>query len=200
MVAYKMDQEKHFAVIIGSDLATARNLQPILDEAGWRGRGEEEGPAHALILSPQADAMDSATLSGCLRTGLGPAPDGSDFVIDLRASRAELVARLAAWLPPSLMPLIRMEAAFGRAALEPLLEGLARELARAVGDVDAGRRPDAHKLAGLSGTFGFPEVGESWRAVDQGKDDLTNARRLSRTTLFAIAHWLEGQEMVASSV
>lgn len=195
-----MDQEKHFAVIIGTDLATTRKLRPILDEAGWHGTDEQQGSAHTLILSPQADVTDGATLSGWLRTGLGLEPDGSDFVIDLRASRAELVVRLAAWLPPSLMPLIRMEAAFGRAALEPLLDGLARELARAVGDVDAGRRPDAHKLAGLSGTFGFPDVGERWREIDQGRDDLMDARRLSRTTLFAIAHWLERQEMASSSV
>lgn len=148
----------------------------------------------SLILSGGRPVPLTRMVQGRVGGGASSDGDGFDFRIDPDASVAEQAALLAQWLPPSLDALERMEASFGRSALEPLLAGLASELTSAITAIDLGQMPNAHKLAGVSGTFGFHDVGESWRAIDQGAGDLCDARRLSRTAVIAIDHWLESQD------
>lgn len=111
----------------------------------------------------------------------------ADLVIDLREDVETIAARLRLWLPPVLDGLDRMAAMFGRAALAPVVNGLRAELDEAA----KGGWPDAHRLAGLSGTLGLAAAAESWRAVESGSGDQAAALRDSRTALIAIDRWLE---------
>lgn len=160
-------------------------------QSGWHVGLDGSGSAAALILSSGEPVASTDAIQGQVTRTLRHLPSDFDFMIDPDASVEEQAALLVRWLPPSLDPLERMAVSFGRPALEPLLSGLADELSAAVTAIDAGERPDAHKLAGLSGTFGFPDVGDRWRAIDQSAGDLSDARRLSRTTLVAIRRWLD---------
>lgn len=194
MIAYKLDQERHRTVIFHTNVATSSSLIRSVEQAGWRVSKDAAPRAAALILSDGAPTASTQAIQGQIGRDLAHVASGFDFVIDPAASLDDQVALLARWLPPSLDALVRMEQSFGRAALEPLLTGLAGELAAAVAAIDAGERPNAHKLAGVSGTFGFHDVGECWRVIDQGAGDLSNARRLSRTTIVAIRYWLDSSD------
>ncbi len=194
MIAYKLHQERHWTVIFHTNVAASSSLIHAVTQAGWHVGGDVAPRCAALILSDRAPIAATDAIRGQIGGDPAHVAPGFDFAIDPAASIDDQIALLALWLRPSLDALERMEQGFGRAALEPLLAGLADELAAAVAAIDAGERPNAHKLAGVSGTFGFHDVGECWRAIDQGAGDLSNARRLSRTTIVAIRYWLDSSD------
>lgn len=109
---------------------------------------------------------------------------------DITLSPGDRVEQMAAvfrrWLPPPLDAVERMEQAFGRAGLLPIVAGLRAELEAAL---RSGAQPDAHRLAGLSGTLGFAAASTAWRAAEEGATDAAEALHASRLALLAIGRW-----------
>lgn len=177
------------------NLLNYENVRTALDDAGWQlcVPGFKAGGKPMLtIVGP--DTTDSIDRN---RHIVAVACDGldrvrhADFAFALQTGVKDLVPLLRSWMPPDIEPLDRLLSLFGPGEFLPLVKGLHRELI-AVADGDSPGAANAHRLAGLSGTLGFSALSESWRAMDDGRDDGERIRRESRKAVVAITHWLDG--------
>jgi len=65
----------------------------------------------------------------------------------------------------------RLAAIFGTAGIAHLLDGFRDLLENQLGlDDGAARYAGAHRLAGIAGTLGFPDLSRLWLAVSEGDD------------------------------
>lgn len=102
---------------------------------------------------------------------------------------ADLAARLSAWAPSANRGgHDRLAATFGTAEVERLIGHFGEQLAEALARID---EPDggarAHRIAGLAGTLGFPEVHAQWLALSEGLDAArADAAAVARRALRAI--------------
>lgn len=112
---------------------------------------------------------------------------GFDALLAKPCTPDELIAAAARWLPTAaLAGPTRLEAVFGAQELDRLLAGFRDELATAVDLLDAPEGAErAHRVAGIAGTLGFPEVSASWLDVSEG--DVSAIPRARRDALRALA-------------
>jgi len=94
---------------------------------------------------------------------------------------ATLRASIERWRPiTTAVPSTALVAAFGAVEIAKLLSGFRDQLERQL-DRDDGeeRYTGAHRLAGIAGTLGFPEVSRLWLAVSEGDDTAYAEARIS---------------------
>lgn len=109
----------------------------------------------------------------------------------LRASRMDghvakpftpetLRAAAEPWRPSDMPPpLAKLAAIFGAAGIATLLHGFRGQLEEALAVDDAQPYPGAHRLAGIAGTLGFPEISRQWLAVSEGDGTASAEARIS---------------------
>jgi CheY-like chemotaxis protein len=92
-----------------------------------------------------------------------------------------LVAAVEPWRPAERHPVERLATLFGAAEIASLLGRFRDQLSEALVAADEAdeRRARAHKIAGIAGTLGFPEVSRTWLAVSEGLDSSWEAARVA---------------------
>lgn len=185
-----------YQALVASDADRSELLIDCLAGAGWaphRWDPGSEAPEHvALVVTQAAHASRQAASRDVIRITIAPEAQSADLVLSGNETPAQLTTLFADWLPPGPEQLDRMAAAFGRAAMLPLIESLRDELRQSQAALDAGAPCDAHKLAGLTGTAGFSAASEAWRQLDAQAGATDDARRTTRTAIVAINRWLAG--------
>lgn len=106
---------------------------------------------------------------------------GMDGYIGKPFTAPELLAAVEPWRP-SARPhdSARLAALFGEAEILAMLGRFRDQLADALTAPDGPgeRRSRAHRVAGIAGTLGFPEVSRIWLAVSEGEDSQWEAARV----------------------
>lgn len=115
--------------------------------------------------------------------------DGFDGLLIKPIDPIALGALAAAWSPLRLEPdALRLEAAFSRAEMDHLWQGLSDQLVQLLSEPEVILRDPAHRIAGLAGTLGFKELSKQWLAVSEGRTEpIPSARRLARAAISRIA-------------
>ncbi len=148
-------------------------------------RAIRSGGASAATPILAFTARRQADIAGPLRAS------GMDGHVAKPFAPEPLSAAVAPWRPDDTPPpAANLAAIFGAAEIAALLNGLRLQLedALAADDDDATRRGQAHRLAGIAGTLGFPELSALWLAVSEGDDTACPAARISaRKALARIA-------------
>jgi CheY-like chemotaxis protein len=107
---------------------------------------------------------------------------GMDGYIAKPFTAPELLAAVEPWRP-STKPhnSARLAALFGEAEINAMLVRFRQQLADALAapDILGERRSRAHRVAGIAGTLGFPEVSLTWLAVSEGEDSQWDAARIA---------------------
>jgi CheY-like chemotaxis protein len=160
--------------------------------------------AYALVLMDiQMPGMDGFDATQAIRASDGPAA-AVPIVAFTALRRAESIGRMWAvgmdghvakpFTPESLVaavepwrpsvdhhPAERLAALFGAAEIASLLGRFRDQLSEALvaADEEEERRARAHKIAGIAGTLGFPEVSRTWLAVSEGLDSSWEAARVA---------------------
>lgn len=75
----------------------------------------------------------------------------------------------------------RLSTLFGKEEFGSLIDGFAAQLREAVEAVDGGAEPAdiAHRIAGIAGTLGFPDVSATWLSLSEGDRTAGPAARLA---------------------
>ena len=179
---------------------------------GETGVGIAASRRYALVLIDiQMPGMTGFEASCAIRNGPGAsasapilaftAQRGDDLEAGIRAAGMDgLVAkpftaetlREAAlrWWPTDLpAPVRRLAATFGTAEIAGLIDRFRAQLEQTLAYEDnAGDIAHAHKLAGVAGTLGFPDVHRPWLAVSEGDASAyAEARTSARQALAQIA-------------
>lgn len=105
---------------------------------------------------------------------------GFDSLLAKPTTAEAMIAAVARHHPrTALAGPMRLEELFGAEALAGLLRGFRDELTQALAALDGGDAPArSHRIAGIAGTLGFPQVSDSWLAVSEGdRRALPRARR-----------------------
>lgn len=123
---------------------------------------------------------------------------GMDGYIAKPFSASDLVAAVEPWRPLTApYSAARLAALFGEAEIDAMLGRFRQQLAEALTAPDsrAERRTRAHRVAGIAGTLGFPEVSATWLAVAEGEDSQwETARVAARRALTALSLAVESCE------
>ena len=146
-------------------------------------RGGDGASAAAPILAftarPLASIADSVRASGM------------DGHVSKTLTPDELRGAIEPWRPAGMpAPATRLAATFGEAEIATLIDRFRQHLehALAADGTDASTLADAHKLAGVAGTLGFPDVFGPWLAVSEGDASAyPEARACARRALAQIA-------------
>jgi CheY-like chemotaxis protein len=106
---------------------------------------------------------------------------GFDGHIARSATAEALREAIEPWRPANDTAKIEaLAATFGAAAIARLLDGFRGQLEAQLGiDEGAARDAGAHRLAGIAGTLGFPDVSRLWLAVSEGDDTAYPEARIS---------------------
>ncbi len=169
------------------------------------------GHRHALILIDiRRPATDGFGTAAAIRAG-GGISAATPILVIAAARRLVPAARLRAsgidgrivspfdadtlrsaiepWRPPDTpAPIAKLAALFGAAEIGALLAGFRHQLDEALGSTDTPRYAGAHRLAGIAGTLGFPDVSKWWLAVSEGDETASAKARISaRKALAEIA-------------
>jgi len=198
-----MNSEQNASAVISiPDILACPHIPEALKCAGWT--------VQTATQDDQTAAASIALIVACGETG-APKGDGNqliaalidkakvaafptDLLIDRNQSVAQIAKMLSLWLLPDTSSLTRMVEMFGQQDFLPVVRGLYGELDRALAIAEKGDRPDAHRLAGLTGTLGFAAASAAWQVVDQSGCEMQTALRNSKTTMVAIHRWLQGME------
>jgi hypothetical protein len=186
-----------------------------LSDVGWSvvetSRGDAvqtiqtERPALVLIKGDQSDAAAlarsihelAAVPMVLLSDSAGGASPGGPSGLDAIVSCGDLTTlgdALRPWWPLDADPVReRLAEMLGRDAYADLVARFGTQLREALAaiDEDGSAAARAHRLAGLAGTLGFPEVCEAWMPLSEGAtDDRTkaNAAAAARRVIQVIAH------------
>lgn len=130
-------------------------------------------------------ASRKGDLAGSIRVA------GMDGLVAKPFTPKRLRDTVGRWWPAEMpAPARRLAATFGEAEIAGLIDRFRDHLEQALAAdcADATARADAHKLAGVAGTLGFPDVYRPWLAVSEG--DLgayAEARVSARQALCQIA-------------
>lgn len=114
---------------------------------------------------------------------------GLDGHVGKPCSPEDLVEAVRPWLTDKgATARVRLEAMFGQAEFRRLLTGLRDQLEAALTTLDEDGLPArAHRIAGLAGTLGFPEVSATWIGLSEGDmSQRTAARIAARAAIHAI--------------
>jgi CheY-like chemotaxis protein len=185
----------------------------VLASVGWHVHEASDG-REALVLARtyrpalilmdiQMPVMDGLTATRTLRSD---APLSSIPVLAYTASGLEeadlfdgyirkpctpehIVAATQDWKPDSVLDgVARLATVFDRDEIAALTARLREQLAEALGHLDD---PDiaarAHRIAGVSGTLGFPALSDAWRRMSEGDPTASGeARHTARLVIAAI--------------
>lgn len=123
---------------------------------------------------------------------------GMDGYIAKPFTSQELLAAIEPWRSSSRPhDSTRLAALFGEVEINAMLVRFRQQLADALSapDILGDRRSRAHRVAGIAGTLGFPEVSHTWLAVSEGEDSQWEAARIAaRKALAALAPTRETYE------
>lgn len=105
---------------------------------------------------------------------------GMDGLITKPFTAASLIDAVTPWRPSPEIPGARLATIFGKAEIEALLDRLRGQLTEALSAIDrpGDRERIAHKLAGVAGTLGFPDVSRPWLAVSEGDETMIEEARV----------------------
>jgi len=116
---------------------------------------------------------------------------GMDGHVSKALTPEELREAAEPWRPAGMpAPAVRLAATFGEAEIATLIDRFRRHLERALAADEHAEsiQADAHKLAGVAGTLGFPDVFQPWLDVSEGDmSAYPEARASARRALAQIA-------------
>ena len=159
---------------------------------------------YALVLMDiQMPGMDGFDAAAAIRAG-GGAGAGVPILAFTALSRDDAASRLESsgmdgyiakpFTAPTLLEAVEpwrpsgkphrsaaLAALFGESEINAMLGRFRQQLADALAapDAHAERRARAHRVAGIAGTLGFPEVSNTWLAVSEGEDSQWEAARIA---------------------
>jgi CheY-like chemotaxis protein len=166
---------------------------------------------YALVLMDiQMPDMDGFDATQAIRAGDGPASvvpiiaftalRRAEAAVRMRETRMDgyvakpftpeaLTSAVEPWRPDGEYKAAeRLSAIFGAAEIDGLLGRFRDQLDEALDVAEDGdaRRLRAHKIAGIAGTLGFPEVSRTWMAVAEGFDSSWCAARIAARKALAV--------------
>jgi CheY-like chemotaxis protein len=166
-----------YALILVGIRSSAGDGFGVADAIRRSGGASASAPIVVICAMPQIEAL--AAVRAC----------GIDGHIARPATPAAFRAAAERWRPaPASTRVTRLAAAFGAAEIAALMRGLRNQLeAQLAIDDRSAAHGGAHRLAGIAGTLGFPDLSRLWLAVSEG--DATayaEARMYARKALVEI--------------
>ena len=157
------------------------------------------GKALSLILYGAGEPTTADALRQRLRTAAVPVLGwsdqelaGADATVPLSVTADALAELARRWWPvdPDDL-LVRLERSMGTAEIDGLLSRLREQLeAASAGD---GGAVGAHRIAGIAGMLGFPQLGAAWLAVSHGEPGAEQVAGVeTRRALFALSRRASG--------
>ena len=100
-----------------------------------------------------------------------------------------LCAAVERWRPvQKTAPIAALVATFGAIQIAALLDGFRDQLEAQLRVDDDERHTETHRLAGIAGILGFPEVSRLWLAVSEGDDTVYAEARIAARKALAEIH------------